>query len=72
MTLTDLRYIVVLARELHFGRAAEKCFVSQPTLSVAVKKLEDELGVAIFERGAEVRITPVGEQIVANVRRRCR
>ena len=65
MTLTDLRYIVVLARELHFGRAAEKCFVSQPTLSVAVKKLEDELGVAIFERGAEVRITPVGEQIVA-------
>jgi LysR family hydrogen peroxide-inducible transcriptional activator len=66
MTLTDLRYIVALARERHFGRAAEKCFVSQPTLSVAVKKLEDELGIAIFERSAgEVRITPVGEQIVA-------
>jgi len=65
MTLTDLRYIIVLARELHFGRAAEKCFVSQPTLSVAVKKLEDELGVALFERGAEVRVTPIGEQIVA-------
>jgi LysR family hydrogen peroxide-inducible transcriptional activator len=66
MTLTDLRYIVALARERHFGRAAEKCHVSQPTLSVAVKKLEDELGVALFERGAaELRVTRVGEQIVA-------
>ncbi len=66
MTLTDLRYIVVLARERHFGRAAERCFVAQPTLSVAVKKLEDELGVMIFERGqGEVRVTPVGERIVA-------
>jgi hypothetical protein len=58
MTLTDLRYIVTLARERHFGRAAEKCFVSQPTLSVAVKKLEDELGVILFERSPqEVRAT---------------
>lgn len=66
MTLTDLRYIVVLARERHFGRAAERCFVAQPTLSVAVKKLEDELGIMIFERGqGEVRLTPVGERIVA-------
>lgn len=65
MTLTDLRYIVVLARERHFGRAAEKCFVTQPTLSVAVKKLEDELGIALFERGAEIRVTPIGEQIIA-------
>ena len=66
MTLTDLRYIVVLARERHFGRAAERCFVAQPTLSVAVKKLEDELGVMIFERRqGEVRVTPVGERIVA-------
>lgn len=66
MTLTDLRYIVALAREKHFGRAAEKCFVSQPTLSVAVKKLEDELGMVIFERSTgEVRITPVGEQVIA-------
>lgn len=65
MTLTELKYIVAVARERHFGRAAEACFVSQPTLSVAIKKLEDELAVQIFERGAsEVSVTPVGEQIV--------
>ena len=69
MTLTDLRYIVMLARERHFGRAAEKCFVAQPTLSVAVKKLEDELGVVLFERGAEVSVTPIGAQIVAQAER---
>jgi LysR family hydrogen peroxide-inducible transcriptional activator len=65
MTLTELKYIVAVARERHFGRAAEACFVSQPTLSVAIKKLEDELDVKIFERGAnEVSATPLGEQIV--------
>lgn len=65
MTLTELRYIVALARERHFGRAAEKCFVAQPTLSVAVKKLEDELGVILFERGqSEVSVTPAGAPIV--------
>jgi LysR family hydrogen peroxide-inducible transcriptional activator len=69
MTLTDLRYIVTLARERHFGRAAEKCFVAQPTLSVAVKKLEDELGVALFERGTELGVTPIGAQIVAQAER---
>lgn len=70
MTLTDLRYIVALARERHFGRAAETCFVSQPTLSVAVKKLEDELGVALFERGkSDVAVTPVGERVVEQARR---
>ncbi len=70
MTLTDLRYIIALARERHFGRAAEKCNVSQPTLSVAVKKLEDELGVALFERGiGDVRPTAIGEQIVAQAAR---
>ncbi|RDH42110.1 hydrogen peroxide-inducible genes activator [Zooshikella ganghwensis] len=65
MTLTELRYIVTLAQEQHFGRAAERCFVSQPTLSVGVKKLEDELGIAIFERTKNaVRVTPIGERIV--------
>ncbi|MEZ5445730.1 MAG: LysR substrate-binding domain-containing protein [Gammaproteobacteria bacterium] len=70
MTLTELRYLVTLAREHHFGRAAEKCFVSQPTLSVAIRKLEEELGVPLFERSAsEVRPTPVGLQIVAQAQR---
>ncbi len=66
MTLAELRYIVALARERHFGRAAESCFVSQPTLSVAIKKLEEELGVAIFERSSgDIRITPTGQLIIA-------
>ena len=65
MTLTELRYIVAVARERHFGRAAEACFVSQPTLSVAIKKLEEELDLKLFERGAsEVSVTPLGEAIV--------
>jgi LysR family hydrogen peroxide-inducible transcriptional activator len=65
MTLTELRYVVAVAREKHFGRAAEACFVSQPTLSVSIKKLEEELDVRIFERGAnEVTVTPIGEEIV--------
>jgi len=65
MTLTELKYVVAVAREKHFGRAAEACFVSQPTLSVAIKKLEEELDVKLFERGgSEVSVTPLGEQIV--------
>ncbi len=65
MTLTELKYIVAVARERHFGKAAEACFVSQPTLSVAVKKLEDELDVKLFERSAnEVSVTRLGEEIV--------
>lgn len=65
MTLTELKYIVAVAREKHFGKAADACFVSQPTLSVAVKKLEDELEVKLFERSAnEVTVTPLGEEIV--------
>ena len=65
MTLTELKYIVAVAREKHFGHAAEACFVSQPTLSVAIRKLEDELEVKLFERSAtEVTITPLGEEIV--------
>jgi len=65
MTLTELKYIVAVARERHFGKAAEACFVSQPTLSVAVKKLEEELDVKLFERSAnEVAVTHLGEEIV--------
>jgi LysR family hydrogen peroxide-inducible transcriptional activator len=65
MTLTELRYIVALNQTGHFGKAAEKCFVSQPTLSVAIKKLEDELHVAIFERSrSQVRATPLGQRII--------
>jgi LysR family hydrogen peroxide-inducible transcriptional activator len=70
MTLNELRYVVAVARERHFGRAAEACFVSQPTLSVAVKKLEDEFGVSLFERGAsEVTVTSIGQEIVAQAQR---
>ncbi len=70
MTLTELKYIVAVARERHFGRAADACFVSQPSLSVAVKKLEDELGVLIFERRSqEVTLTAPGERIVAQAQR---
>ncbi|MCD8531483.1 MAG: hydrogen peroxide-inducible genes activator [Saccharospirillaceae bacterium] len=70
MTLTELKYIVTLAQERHFGRAAEKCFVSQPTLSVAIKKLESELDVAIFERSkSSVTVTPLGERIVTQAQR---
>ena len=65
MTLTELKYIVAVAREKHFGKAAEACFVSQPTLSVAIKKLEEELELKLFERNAsEVSVTPLGEDIV--------
>lgn len=70
MTLTELRYIVAVAEKHHFGRAADACFVTQPTLSAAVKKLEDELGIVVFERGAtEVGVTPVGVRIVEQARR---
>ncbi|OWT66289.1 LysR substrate-binding domain-containing protein [Candidimonas nitroreducens] len=70
MTLTELKYIVAVARERHFGRAAEACFVSQPTLSVAIRKLEDELGVVLFERGGtEVGVTPIGLKVVAQAQR---
>lgn len=70
MTLTELKYIVAVARERHFGRAAEACFVSQPTLSVAIKKLEEELGVRLFERGSsEVSLTPGGQRIVQQAQR---
>lgn len=65
MNLRDLRYVAALAEHGHFGRAAEACHVSQPTLSAQIAKLEAELGVTVFERtGKSVRLTPVGEQIL--------
>jgi LysR family transcriptional regulator, hydrogen peroxide-inducible genes activator len=70
MTLTELRYIVAVGRERHFGRAADACFVSQPTLSVAIKKLEEELGVMLFERGGnEVSVTAIGLQVIDQAQR---
>lgn len=70
MTLTELRYIVTLADQRHFGHAAKVCFVSQPTLSVAVKRLEQELGVTLFERShGEITLTPTGERVVEQARR---
>src|SRR5690349_20888215 len=70
VTLTELKYVVALAQERHFGRAAQKCFVTQPTLSLALAKLEDELGVKLFERNKnEVIATPRGHAIVEQARR---
>ena len=70
MTLTELRYVVTLARERHFGRAAERCHVSQPTLSVAVRKLEEELGIPLFERSkSNIRVTESGLKIVEQAQR---
>ena len=70
MTLTELKYVIAVARERHFGRAAESCFVSQPSLSVAVKKLEEELGVSIFERRSnDIAVTPVGSLIIDQARK---
>lgn len=70
MTLTELRYVVAVARERHFGRAADACHVSQPTLSVAIRKLEEELGVRLFERRAsQVALTDIGERIVTQAKR---
>ncbi|MSQ81286.1 MAG: LysR family transcriptional regulator, partial [Candidatus Methylopumilus sp.] len=65
MTLSELRFIVAVAKEKNFRRAASKCFVSQPALSLAIKKLEDELNVSLFERNrTEVTITEIGAKIV--------
>src|SRR5699024_6538067 len=70
ITLTELRYLIALDKERHLGRAAESMFVSQPTLSVAIKKLETELGVTLFERNrGEARVTPVGGRIITQAYR---
>jgi LysR family hydrogen peroxide-inducible transcriptional activator len=66
MTLTELHYATALATTQHFGRAAEQCNISQPTLSIAIKKLESELGVQIFERASnQIFLTTVGGLIIA-------
>jgi len=64
MTLTELKYIVAVAREKHFGRAADACYVAQPTLSIGVKKLEEELGVKIFNREGGISLTDAGVVLV--------
>lgn len=65
MTLSELRFAIAVSKERNFRRAAEKCFVSQPALSLAIKKLEEDLGVLIFERSrTDVSPTPIGEQII--------
>ncbi len=70
MTLAELQYVVAVAQERHFGRAAARVFVTQPALSLAIKKLEDDLGTTIFERRQnKVKLTPLGEQIVHQAQR---
>lgn len=70
MTLTELRYIVAVAQEKHFGRAAQRCYVSQPTLSIAIRKLEEELGLTVFDRSSnEIITTDSGQRIVMQAQR---
>ena len=70
MNLNELRYAVAVAQMRNFRRAAEKCFVTQPALSLAIQKLEDELGVQLFERSrTEVTLTPIGARIVEQAQR---
>ena len=67
MTLTELKYIVADARERHYGRAPQACFVSQPTLSVAIRKLEDELGVTLFERETFHSALYLGKRVLTHL-----
>ena len=70
MNIRDLKYLIAVAETRHFGKAAERCFVSQPTLSGQIKKLEDELGVVLFERtNRSVEITPIGDEILQHAHR---
>jgi LysR family transcriptional regulator, hydrogen peroxide-inducible genes activator len=70
MNLTELAYFVAVAEHRHFGRAAESCHISQPTLSGQLRKLEQELGVTLFERNnRRVAITPIGEKLLEHARR---
>ena len=70
MNFRDLKYAVAVAENRHFGKAAEHCFVSQPTLSGQIKKLEEELGITLFERTKRsVEVTPLGEAIIEQAKR---
>lgn len=69
LSLRAFGYLVALAETRHFGKAAERCFVSQPTLSAQLKKMEDQLGVQLVERGQQVRLTDIGERVVERARR---
>src|ERR1700756_4356933 len=69
MTLRELRYLVALADRAHFGRAAEDCHVSQPTMSTQIRKLEEYLGATLIERNAKsISLTPVGQAVVEQAR----
>ena len=68
MNLRDLKYLVAVADFRHFGRAAEACFISQPTLSMQLKKLEETLGITLIERGKQVMLTEAGHEIAAKAR----
>lgn len=68
MTLTQLRYLVALADHRHFGRAADACAISQPTLSAQLQKLESELQAALIERGSAISLTPLGRTVVTRAR----
>jgi LysR family hydrogen peroxide-inducible transcriptional activator len=69
MNLRELRYLLAMAEHRHFGRAAEACGVSQPTLSIQIRKLEEELGVTLFERGGRTALpTAACEQLIGHVR----
>jgi LysR family transcriptional regulator, hydrogen peroxide-inducible genes activator len=69
LSLRALGYLVALSEARHFGKAAERCFVSQPTLSAQIKKLEDQLGVQLVERSQQARLTDIGQRIVERARR---
>ena len=69
MNFRDLEYLVAVSETLHFGQAAQRCFVSQPTLSGQIHKLEEELGATLFERtNRSVHITAIGQKIVGHAR----
>lgn len=70
MNLTDLRYALAVAQERHFHRAAKRCFISQPALSLSIQRLEEELGIKLFERSrTEVTVTPAGAQVLEQAQR---